>query len=128
MWQPESECAEQDAFQALKEFLLAVEMGEKDEWLNKFFEVSGPALTMQKIDEGGELVETRLSEGYPKVDVPNAILDIFSRFENREGHSVYRCPEYERIYIQNEYFSDEYACYEKRPVYSRTARELVGTK
>jgi hypothetical protein len=40
-WQPESDRAEQDFLQALREFLAAEESGEKDEWLNKFFDTGG---------------------------------------------------------------------------------------
>jgi hypothetical protein len=67
----------------------------------------------------GEQIHRDLGEGYTKADMASAIIDIFSRYERREGHSVYRCPECERIYIQKQYRSDEYSCYEKALDYSR---------
>jgi hypothetical protein len=95
-WQPESERASQDAFDSLKEFLVAVNTGKKAEWLANFF-----------------------SGKYPEVDMASAIVDIFSRYERREGRSVFRCPECERLYVQKEYRSDEYECFEKRKDYAR---------
>lgn len=95
-WQTESDRVSQDMLVAFKGFIDAVENGKKDEWLSDFF-----------------------SPGYRRVDVARAIYDIFEEYEHSEGHSVYRCLECERIYIQKEYRSDEYSCYEKREGYSR---------
>ena len=119
-WDTESESASQDAFQALKEFLSAVENGKKDEWLVKFFNIGEIKLVAEVITPDGERTTRQLdSNFYLSADMATIITDIFSRYERREGHSVYRCLECERLYIQKEYRSDEYSCYEKVRDYKR---------
>jgi hypothetical protein len=95
-WQPQAERASQNSFESVEEFLTAFENGKGDDWIKGFF-----------------------NESYPKVDIATAISDIFSRHVQAEGHSVYKCSECERIYIQKEYQSDEYDCFEKRLDYAR---------
>jgi hypothetical protein len=122
-WKTESENAFWDAFESLKEYLAAVERGEKDEWMNKFFNAGRVEWLVTKIDrETGKRTHERcVSEGYPSLGVADAISDIYSKYNRREGHSVYRCPECGRLYVQKEYCSDEYICYEKRQDYNRTS-------
>ena len=120
-WQTESESASQDALQDIKEFLTAVENGSKEEWLRKFFRIGEAKFSVIKIDrKSGERITSQMgNDFYLRADMATVIYDIFSRYDNREGHSVYRCPECERIYIQKQYGSDEYDCYEKRQDYNR---------
>ena len=119
-WQPESESASQDACQALKEFLIAVENGAKNEWLKRFFDVGENKLVFEVIEADGERTTGEIgNDFYLGADMATIITDIMSRYEGREGHSVYRCPECERLYIQKQYESDEYECFEKRVDYLR---------
>lgn len=97
-WQPEFERASNDSTEALRDFFEAVQSGEKDEWLISFF-VNG--------------------DFYLTAELSTIVTDIVSRFDNKEGHTVYRCPECLRIYIQDQYSSDNYDCYEKMEGYSR---------
>ncbi|MBP7475220.1 MAG: hypothetical protein KA810_08185 [Pyrinomonadaceae bacterium] len=102
-WQTESENISQESFEALKEFFNAVENDAKNGWLLKFFNHSL----------------------YLKADMATIVIDIMSRYDGKEGRSVYRCPECERMYVQTKYRSDEYECFEKRTDYSRNAEGLA---
>ena len=118
-WQPESENASQDANQSLREFFNAIESGAKDEWLSQFFGSGSHFSSMTINSEGTHINESKGESIYLTADLATIVCDIMSRYENREGHSVYRCPECDRLYIQKEYRSDEYECFEKRTGYSR---------
>ena len=119
-WQPEFERTSQDSSQALEEFFSAVERGEKEKWLREFFYITEDKFQFSVIHSDGTRSVGEVEDNfYLTADTATIVSDIVSRFENREGHSVYRCSECERIYIQREYRSDEYDCYEKRVGYSR---------
>jgi hypothetical protein len=90
-WQDEREAQDTAAAEVLKEFVAAIEGGDTQTWLNSYFQID-----------------------YPPVDLATAVLDIHSKERRKLGHSVYRCPECEKIYIQKEYFTNEWTCYEKR--------------
>jgi hypothetical protein len=114
-WQPEADRNSNDASLAIKEFFAAVEAGEKEKWLLEFFDMGGRKIQLEQIQSDGTRSVSEVKDNfYLTADIATIVTDIFSRFENREGHSVYRCPECERMYIQSEYGSNEYACYEKR--------------
>ena len=118
-WQPESENASQDALQASEDFLRAVENGSKDEWLRGFFYVG--ELSRVVDTDGPDRARRTLEQEnfYLTADMATIITDIMSRFERKEGHSVWKCPKCERLYIQEEYRSDDYECFEKRQGYTR---------
>jgi len=115
-WQTESERASDRAFQALSEFLIAVEKGEKKEWWYKFCQIGGDEQVIAvRIDSDGSQTEHTADDYYRSMTLATMITDIISRFDQDEGHSVHQCPKCGRLYVQKEYRSDEYSCFEKRP-------------
>jgi hypothetical protein len=90
-WQTETESDSQARARVIESFLSVVESGNSVSWIQDYF--------------GGD---------YP-LDLSNSevIEDIIAKVSNSTGRSVYRCPECERIYVQKEFYSDEWACYEK---------------
>jgi predicted metalloprotease len=97
-WQTEFDNASQNSSQALKDFFNAVESGTKDAWLTEFF---------------------NQSTVYSRLDMATIVADIVSKCGSKEGHSVFRCPECERLYVQKQYCTDDYDCFEKRQGYTR---------
>lgn len=76
----------------VKEFFTAFENKRNEEWLRNYF-----------------------GDTYPlNLDAALVIDDIYTKVSNNQGHSVYQCPECERIYLQKEFYSDEWTCFEKR--------------
>jgi hypothetical protein len=119
-WQPEWERASEDSSVALKGFFAAIENGTKDEWLMKFFDKSGHSLVLETIGLDGTRTTSEIGKNfYLTSEMATIVTDIISRYDHREGHSVFRCPECDRLYVQKEYCSNEYDCYEKRSDYSR---------
>jgi len=90
-WQDEFETCDREATKQVAEFLSAIENGNRDEWISIYF-----------------------SPPYP-LDIANheVISDIFTMAFNAKGHEVYRFSECERIYLQDEFYSDKWICYEK---------------
>jgi hypothetical protein len=121
-WDPEFERASQGSSSALKDFFAAVENGTKEAWLRKFFGWGEQNLEhVTNKPDGTAITNESVVNFYLTADTATIVSDIVSRYENQEGHSVYRCPECERIYIQDKYHSENYDCYEKRPDYDRLA-------
>ncbi|MGH7784537.1 MAG: hypothetical protein ACREO5_11930 [Candidatus Binatia bacterium] len=117
-WQTESENASTNSYQALKEFFAAIENGKKDE---EFFRIGENNLNFDSIDQEGTRKSGQIdATKYLTREMATSIHSIMTHLDGDEGHSVYRCHECKRIYIQKEYCSDEYACYEKRQDYRRT--------
>ena len=91
-WQPESEADSQELSTQIDSFFEAIENNSKESWLETFF-----------------------SSEYPKdLSVGMIVHDVFAKISNERGHSSYQCPECMRIYLQNQFYSDEYVCYEPR--------------
>ena len=100
-WETETESESQERNKHVKDFLAAVENGTDKDWVKNYF--------------AGKYFEM-----YPnQITIADVIGDISSRAENKAGRCVYRCPECERIYIQREFYTDDWICYEK-------AKELVS--
>ena len=98
-WEPETENESQDRNSDVKDFLAARENGTDKEWVKNYF-------------DGGYF------ERYPnQITIGDVIEDIASRASHKEGRCVYRCSECERIYIQREFGTDDWTCYEKAKEY-----------
>ena len=94
-WQPELDEISRTSEGALKDLFDAVESGRKDQWLAEFFPKEVVAF-------------------YQTENMATIVSDIISYCHGEKGQSVYRCPECECIYLQKEYYTDEWTCYEKR--------------
>ena len=94
-WQTETESESQERNSDVKDFLAAVESGSDKDWVKNYF-------------------AGRYFEMYPdQITIGDVIEDITSRAEHKEGRCVYQCPECERLYIQREFYTDDWTCYEK---------------
>lgn len=91
-WETESELQSQKIYEDVTEFLLSVENGKNIEWISNYF-----------------------NESYPNdLNVASIIDDIYSKNLNEQGHNVLQCSECERLYIQKEFYTNEWVCFEKR--------------
>ena len=91
-WEHETDYITEKSIETVKDFLQAVENGKRDEWIRKYF-----------------------FDIYPlDLDIAEIIDDIYTDVSNEKGRRVYKCPECERIYLQKEFYTDEWICYEKR--------------
>jgi hypothetical protein len=94
-WQPETENESQERNIDVKDFLAALDKGTDKDWVKNYF-------------------AGRYFELYPhQITIGDVINDIASRAEHKEGRCVYRCPECERVYIQREFYTDDWTCYKK---------------
>jgi hypothetical protein len=94
-WQTESESQSQQRNSDVKEFLSALENGQDKNWVQNYF---------------GD----RYAELYPdRLDTGDVIEDINSNVESKGGRCVSQCEKCERLYIQKEFYSDEWTCFEK---------------
>jgi hypothetical protein len=94
-WQTETESESEERNSDVKDFLAALENESDKDWVKNYF-------------------AGRYFELYPdQITIGDVIEDIASRASNKDGRCVYRCPECERIYIQREFYTDDWTCYEK---------------
>ena len=94
-WQTETEDQSQERSHDIKEFLSAVDNGTDKTWVRNYFTED-------------------YAESYPHDITKRAVIeDITSRAEHKSGRVVYKCPECERMYIQREFYTDDWTCYEK---------------
>jgi hypothetical protein len=91
-WQDEFELCDRESTDKVAEFLTAIKNGNRDEWIANYF------LPLYPSD----------------IEDHKVISDIYTKEFNERGHEVYRCPNGERIYVQTEFYSDDWTCYEKR--------------
>jgi hypothetical protein len=84
-WQTESENISQNTVDALKEFFAAVENGEKNRWLAKFFDYGDRRLRSTKIDTDGTRSTRLLSDDnfYLNANMATIATDIIARFEHQ---------------------------------------------
>lgn len=95
-WSPEDDYLSDKSIENVRDFLQAITDGKKDEWIKNYF---------------GDIYPTDM-------ETAEIIDDIYMNVSNEKGHMVYQCPECERIYLQKEYYTDEWICYEKSKVTS----------
>ena len=94
-WETESELQSQETMRDVKEFFAAIENKKDSDWIRNYF--------------GEEYLEI-----YPvNISVGEVIDDIYTKNSSKKGHMVYQCPECERLYLQKEFYTDEWICYEK---------------
>lgn len=90
-WETELEKESQQIAEDLKDCLDAVEKGKIKDWVKNYF-----------------------GDVYPfPLDLSEIIDDIYLKNSNKQGRNVLRCTKCERIYIQKEFCSNEWTCYEK---------------
>lgn len=91
-WQTEIDLASDEIYATTKEFLKSVDEGTDKDWVNNYF---------------GDI--------YPKdFSLSEVIDDIYSVVFGRKGRSVYQCPKCERLYLQKEFYTNEWTCFEKK--------------
>lgn len=94
-WQTEIEAESQQRNQDVKDFLTALENGLDKDWVRNYF-------------------NEEYAESYPDViSKATVIEDIVSRAGYISGRRVSQCERCGRLYIQKEFNSDEWACFEK---------------
>jgi hypothetical protein len=94
-WQTETEARSQQRSQDVKDFLAALENGQDKDWVRNYF-------------------NEEYAESYPdRITRAAVIEDITSRADNAAGRAVVRCEMCERLYIQKEFYTDEWACFEQ---------------
>ena len=91
-WEPEIDLSNDEFVTSVSEFLSAIELGNRNSWINEFFG------SLYPLDLGNSTV----------------ISDIYSSVSVNRGRSVLRCSECERIYIHTKSFENQWTCYEKR--------------
>jgi hypothetical protein len=90
-WETETENQSEQFSRNVADFLSAVERGQKENWIQNFF-----------------------SKEYPlNENIASIIVDIYSNVSNKQGRAVYQCPKCERIYLQKEFYANEWTCFEK---------------
>jgi hypothetical protein len=91
-WEPEVDWLGTEVQRVVADFLTAVENNQRESWIKNYF-----------------------SDVYPlDLSLAMVIDDIYSKVYNEKGHSVYQCPECERLYLQKEFNTNEWTCFEKR--------------
>ena len=91
-WEPELDWRDTEVQRIVSDFLTAVENKQSEIWIRNYFGDEYP-------------LDSSLAE---------VIDDIYLRVSNERGRSVYQCPECERLYLQKEFYADEWTCFEKR--------------
>lgn len=94
-WQTEFNSQSQETSCDVKEFLAAIENKQDVDWIRNYF---------------GE----KYLEIYPSnMSIDEVIDDIYTTVSNKQGHCVYKCPKCEKLYLQKEFYTDEWICFEK---------------
>lgn len=94
-WQTEFEEQSQHRSRDVEGFLSAVDQGTDKAWVRNYFTED-------------------YAEEYPHGITKRAVIeDITTRAEGKSGRVVYKCPECERMYVQKDFYTDDWTCYEK---------------
>jgi hypothetical protein len=93
-WQPENEDSVQEFVELVDAYFVALNAGKEKEWLRDHF---APEYAAELDWSRGDVID-----------------DIRTKAFDR-GHQVLKCTECSRIYVQKEFYSDEWDCYEPRP-------------
>ncbi|HSK70821.1 MAG TPA: hypothetical protein VK892_03935 [Pyrinomonadaceae bacterium] len=94
-WQTETESESEERSRDVKDFFVALDKKQDKNWVRNYFGES-------------------YAESYPdSIGIANVIEDITSRASFKGGRCIEQCEKCERIYIQKEFYSDEWTCFEK---------------
>lgn len=92
LWDPEKDWLGTEVQRVVTDFLFAVENNQREIWIRNYF-----------------------GDVYPlDLNLAMVIDDIYSKVSNEKGRRVYQCPECERLYVQKEFYTNEWICFEKR--------------
>ena len=92
MWQPELDSQSDEAYRLVTDYLQAVSIGRKGEWLAENFPGLYPS----------EPLDTDV--------IHNIYSDVWL---GAASHVIYQCPECQRLYVQKKAFENDWECYEK---------------
>ncbi len=90
-WETELDWQGTEVQRIVTDFLNAVEKKQSSIWMRNYF-----------------------GDTYPlDLSLAMVIDDIYSKVASEKGHSVLQCPECDRLYLQKEFSTNEWTCFEK---------------